>query len=197
MFNYFKSFWTAETEFSGLARNAPYLKGIKITELFAQRPVQVMNVTENVIQDKIKALKPTIINAVKPLPQKTDIREEFDSMFSNGDFKQYFANLKLKKAQRKNNKLTENTTPDLQENNVGSSLTTCEDKIVESETETVPSNLQENNISSTLIVCEDKMGDSENFPSNLQENNVNFILPICEDETLKSENIIETSFIEI
>lgn len=171
MFNYIKSFWTAETGFSGLARNAPPLKGIKITELFAQRPVQVMNVTENVIQDKIKALKPTIINAVKPLPQKTDIREEFDNMCSNGDFKQYFANLRIKKAQRKNNKLTENTTHDLQENNVGSSLTTCE-------SETVPSNLQENNISSTLTVCEDKMAESEN-------------------ETLKSENIIETSFIEI
>lgn len=73
------------------ARNAP--AEIDIKNLFAQRPVQVMTATQEVIQHTLHNLRPTLTNQHERVSSDPPIMVEMNSVFAQG-YKQYFEKLK-------------------------------------------------------------------------------------------------------
>jgi len=86
-FGWITSFWQTDS-FTGPARNAPN-NGIDIKKIFDQRPTQVMTLSQSEVQEELKKLRPTKINAVPPLSHKPPIMKEFDDVFKDG-YKAFF-----------------------------------------------------------------------------------------------------------
>lgn len=101
MFNWFASFFDNNLLY-GPGRNAPG----NIRQLLEQKPVQVILVSKQEIDNQRKQLKPTIINEHPPLSNKPAIMCELDNVFENG-YSNYFEKLRQRK-EKKEEKVLKN-----------------------------------------------------------------------------------------
>lgn len=97
MLSWFTSFWTDELS-SGPARNAPN-NGFNIKEIFDQRPKQVITLSAEEVQEKLRSLKPTVINANPPVSNKPPLMKEFDDVFTSG-YKEFLEAQRKKRSEK-------------------------------------------------------------------------------------------------
>lgn len=94
MFNWITSWWTNGL-LSGPARNAPN-DGVGIKELIAQKPPQVVSVTDSDLKQAIDNLKKAEINLISFVSDKPPVLLELHKVFGTGN-KDFFSVIKQKR----------------------------------------------------------------------------------------------------